>query len=166
MKSSTWKWIGIAALAVIGILALIVGIEWLVVPIHKLPTFLGQKKGRGHYKRRGEALVVVGVVILAVTAYLAYRFAKIDRARIVRRRCRCAVGRYRFRSVLDRLRGVGPVRAGSDVGPRTNLDVRSSARQPDQCRRFGNRSDGFPRFTPVPQLTNLSRENSLARLHV
>ncbi len=76
MKSSTWKWIGIAVLAIVGILALIVGIEWLTVPIHKLPSFLGQKHGRGHYKRRGEAAVVFGVVALAVTAYLAYRMRR------------------------------------------------------------------------------------------
>ena len=76
MKSSTWKWIGIAVLAIVGILALIVGIEWLTVSIHKLPSFLGQKHGRGHYKRRGEAAVAFGVVVLAVTAYLAYRMWK------------------------------------------------------------------------------------------
>jgi len=78
MKSSTWKWIGIAVLAVIGILALIVGIEWLTVPIHKLPSFLGQKKGRGHYKRRGEALVVFGVVVIGVAAYLGYRLRRLS----------------------------------------------------------------------------------------
>ena len=79
MSSTTWKWIGLVVLAVIGVLALIVGIIYLAEPIHSLPAFLGGKTPmgkhhyRGNHKRRGEALLVFAVVVLGVTAYLGYR---------------------------------------------------------------------------------------------
>jgi hypothetical protein len=74
MSSNTkWKWAGVIALGVVGILAFIVAIFWLSEPIHSLPSFLGGKHGRGHYRRRGEALIVLAVVVIAVAAYLGYR---------------------------------------------------------------------------------------------
>jgi hypothetical protein len=74
MSSNTrWKWVGVIALGVVGLLAIIVAILWLSEPIHSLPSFLGGKHGRGHYKRRGEALFVLAIVVLGVAAYLGYR---------------------------------------------------------------------------------------------
>ncbi len=80
------KWIWVIVLAVVGILALVVGILFITQPIHTLPTFLGGKhelvKGkhvRGHYQRRGEGLIAVAVVAFGVAAYLGYRFRRQDR---------------------------------------------------------------------------------------
>jgi hypothetical protein len=74
MSSNTkWKWAGVIALGVVGILAFIVAIFWLSEPIHSLPSFIGGKHGRGHYKRRGEALIVLAIVVIGVAAYLGYR---------------------------------------------------------------------------------------------
>lgn len=70
------KWIWVIILAVIGVLAAIVAIEWLTVPIHSLPSFIGGKHIRGHYKRRGEALALVAVVALGGAVYLAVRFRR------------------------------------------------------------------------------------------
>src|SRR5664280_1390688 len=67
------KWIGVIALTVVGILAAIVAIEYLTVPIHSVPTFLGGKHVRGHYQRRGSALLVLAVVAFGGAAYWTVR---------------------------------------------------------------------------------------------
>jgi hypothetical protein len=68
------KWTVVIILVVVGILAAIVAVEYLTVPIHKLPSFLGGKHHtKGHYKRRGELLVVIAVVVFGAAGYLAYR---------------------------------------------------------------------------------------------
>ncbi|MGA8726823.1 MAG: hypothetical protein WB565_17450, partial [Acidimicrobiales bacterium] len=79
MSATRWKWIGVIALGVIGVLAFIVAILWLTEPIHELPAFLGGKKGHGHYQRRGEALIVFAIVVLAVAGYLGYRLSRSSR---------------------------------------------------------------------------------------
>ncbi len=79
MSPTRWKWIGVIALGVIGVLAFIVAILWLSEPIHELPAFLGGKKGHGHYQRRGEALIVFAIVVLAVAGYLGYRLSRSSR---------------------------------------------------------------------------------------
>ncbi len=71
------KWIGVAVLAVIGIIAAFVAIEYLVVPIHSLPTFLpGHKSGNGHYHKRGAIAAVVALVALGGAVLLAIRFTR------------------------------------------------------------------------------------------
>ena len=70
------KWIGPIVLAVVGVLALIVGILYLTNPIHSLPSLIGGKHIRGHYIHRGEALVVAAVAALGVAAYWASRIRK------------------------------------------------------------------------------------------
>ena len=74
------KWIGVIVLAVIGIIAAIVAVEYLTEPIHSLPSILGGKTAlvhghppRGHYHKRGYAAVVVAVLALGGAAYWAYR---------------------------------------------------------------------------------------------
>jgi uncharacterized membrane protein YidH (DUF202 family) len=71
------KWIGVAVLAVIGIIAAFVAIEYLVVPIHSLPTFLpGHKNINGHYHKRGAVAAVVALVALGGAVLLAIRFTR------------------------------------------------------------------------------------------
>jgi hypothetical protein len=68
------KWIGVIVLAVVGILALIVGVDYLTTSIHHLPSFLGGKRHtKGHYQKRGDALIAIGVVALGGAGYWAYR---------------------------------------------------------------------------------------------
>jgi hypothetical protein len=67
------KWITVIILVVLGVVLGIVAIEWVTVPIHKLPALLnGKHHVKGKYKRRGEALGVVAVVLLGIAGYLAY----------------------------------------------------------------------------------------------
>ena len=74
------KWIGVIALTVVGILAAIVAIEYLTLPIHSVPTFLGGKHIRGHYQRRGSALLVLALVAFGGAAYWAVRIRRAERA--------------------------------------------------------------------------------------
>ena len=74
------KWIGVIALTVVGILAAIVAIEYLTLPIHSVPTFLGGKHVRGHYQRRGSALLVLALVAFGGAAYWAVRIRRAERA--------------------------------------------------------------------------------------
>jgi hypothetical protein len=74
------KWIGVIVLAIIGILAAIVGILYLTESIHSLPSMLGGKTAlvhghppRGHYHKRGYVSLVIAVVALGGAAYWAYR---------------------------------------------------------------------------------------------
>lgn len=68
------KWIWVVVLAIIGILAAIVAVEYLTVAIGHLPSFIpGHKRGRGHYHKRGAIAAVIAVVAFAVAGYLAYR---------------------------------------------------------------------------------------------
>ncbi len=72
------KWIGVIILAVIGVLAAIVAFEYLTLPIHSVPHFLGGKHVRGHYNRRGQALAVIALAALGTSAYLAVRIRRAD----------------------------------------------------------------------------------------
>jgi drug/metabolite transporter (DMT)-like permease len=74
------KWIGVIALTVVGILAAIVAYEYLTLPIHSIPAFLGGKHVRGHYQRRGSALLVLALVAFGGAAYWAVRIRRAERA--------------------------------------------------------------------------------------
>ncbi len=74
------KWIGVIILVIVGIIALIVAIEYLTQPIHSLPSILGGKSAlvnghhvRGHYHKRGYAALVVAIVALGGAVLLAVR---------------------------------------------------------------------------------------------
>jgi len=57
--------------AIIGVVALIVGIIYLTVPIHQLPGFIpGGHPGGGTYHKRGALMVVIGLVFGAAAAVL------------------------------------------------------------------------------------------------
>lgn len=73
------KWVLVIALAVIGVLAAIVAIEYFVVPIHSLPSFIpGHKATAGHYRKRGAAAALVAVVAFVAAGVLAVRFRRED----------------------------------------------------------------------------------------
>lgn len=75
------KWIIVIVLAVIGVLAAIVAIEYFVVPIHSLPSFIpGHRHTPGHYRKRGAAAALVAVVTLVAAGMLAVRFRREDSA--------------------------------------------------------------------------------------
>ncbi len=72
------KWIWVIVLAIIGILAAIVAIEYFVVPIHSLPSYIPgyHHHKRGHYHKRGAIAALIAVIALGAAGYLAYRFAR------------------------------------------------------------------------------------------
>jgi uncharacterized membrane protein YidH (DUF202 family) len=71
------KWVWVAVLIVIGILAAIVAIEYFTVSIHSLPSFIpGHKPIYGHYRKRGAVAAVVAIVAFAAAAVLAIRFSR------------------------------------------------------------------------------------------
>jgi hypothetical protein len=73
------KWIPVVVLAVIGVLAAIVAIEYFVVPIHSLPSFIpGQKPGGGHYHKRGAGAALVALLAFVGAGILAVRATRQD----------------------------------------------------------------------------------------
>lgn len=74
------KWVAVIVLAVIGVLAAIVAIEYFVVPIHSLPSMLGHRQTGGHYRKRGAAAALVAVVAFVGAGLLAVRIRRQDAA--------------------------------------------------------------------------------------
>ncbi len=76
------KWLLVVVLAVIGILAAIVAIEYLTVSIHALPSFIPGHKANdyGHYHKRGAIAAVVALLAFAGAVVLAIRFRRADAA--------------------------------------------------------------------------------------
>jgi uncharacterized membrane protein len=69
--SNTAKWVICAICAILGVVALIYAVIYLAVPIHSLPGFVpGKKATTGHYHKRAFIAAVIGVVLLAIAAYL------------------------------------------------------------------------------------------------
>ena len=69
--SNNAKWIISAICAVLGVIALIYAVIYLAVPIHQLPGFVpGKKAIGGHYHKRAFISAVIGIVLLAIAAYL------------------------------------------------------------------------------------------------
>ena len=60
----------VAVLAVLGILAVVVGIIYLVEPIHSLPSFFpgSAAHGQGHHHIRGYVAIAVGIILLVIAA--------------------------------------------------------------------------------------------------
>ncbi len=58
----------VAVLAVLGILAVVVGIIYLVEPIHSLPSFFpgSAAHGQGHHHIRGYVAIAVGIILLII----------------------------------------------------------------------------------------------------
>ena len=72
------KWIGVVLLAIIGVLAAVVAIEYLTVPIHSLPSFIpGRHRGvNGHYHKRGAGAAVISLAAFVAAGYWAYRIRR------------------------------------------------------------------------------------------
>jgi uncharacterized membrane protein len=69
--SNTAKWVIAAICGILGIIALIYAVIYLAVPIHSLPGFVPGKHGvNGHYHKRALISAVIGIVLLAIAAYL------------------------------------------------------------------------------------------------
>lgn len=61
------------AVAFIGVLCLVAGIMWLVVASHSLPSFFpGTHKGNGHHTKRGTVAAIIGAVLIAAGAIIAF----------------------------------------------------------------------------------------------
>jgi uncharacterized membrane protein HdeD (DUF308 family) len=62
------SWLVRLVLVVLGILAVVVGIIYLVEPIHSLPTFLPGHAlhGLGYHHIRGYIAIVVGIILLVL----------------------------------------------------------------------------------------------------
>ena len=60
----------IVLLVVLGILAVVAGIIYLVEPISSLPSFFPghTAHGRGHHHIRGYVAIVVGIILLIIAA--------------------------------------------------------------------------------------------------
>jgi NADH:ubiquinone oxidoreductase subunit 5 (subunit L)/multisubunit Na+/H+ antiporter MnhA subunit len=60
----------VVVLVVLGILAVIVGIIYLVEPIHSLPAFFPghAKHGRAHHHIRGYVAIAVGIILMIIAA--------------------------------------------------------------------------------------------------
>jgi type VI protein secretion system component VasK len=72
--SSTARWVICAVCAVLGVIALIYAVMYLAVPIHSLPGFVpGKKVGyNGHYHKRALLMAVIGIVLLAIAAFVGW----------------------------------------------------------------------------------------------
>lgn len=57
-------------LVVIGIIAVVVGVIYLIEPIHSLPSFFPghAAHGQGHHHIRGYIAIAVGIILLIVAA--------------------------------------------------------------------------------------------------
>ena len=64
-------------LVVLGILAVVVGVIYLVEPIHSLPSFFPghAPRGQGHHHIRGYIAIAVGIILL-ILAWIAGRFRR------------------------------------------------------------------------------------------
>lgn len=71
--SNTAKWVIAAICGILGIIALIYAVIYLAVPIHSLPGFVpGKQAITGHYHKRALISAVIGIVLIAVAAYLGF----------------------------------------------------------------------------------------------
>jgi len=71
------KWLAVVLLAIIGLLAAFVAIEYFTVSIHALPSYIpGHRSVNGHYHKRGAVAALVAIVALAGSAVLAFRILR------------------------------------------------------------------------------------------
>jgi uncharacterized membrane protein len=71
------KWVLVVVLAIIGVLAAIVAIEYFTVQIHSLPSFIpGRHAVYGHYRKRGAFAALVAIVAFVAAGLLAARILR------------------------------------------------------------------------------------------
>jgi accessory gene regulator protein AgrB len=73
------KWFWVIVLVIIGIIAALVAAEYLTVSIHAVPTWMGRHHGRGHYRKRGAAAVLVAIIAFVGAGYLFFRIRGADK---------------------------------------------------------------------------------------
>jgi NADH:ubiquinone oxidoreductase subunit 5 (subunit L)/multisubunit Na+/H+ antiporter MnhA subunit len=68
------SWLIRFVLVVLGILAVVVGVIYLIEPIHSLPSFFPGHalRGQGHHHIRGYIAIAVGIILL-ILARIARR---------------------------------------------------------------------------------------------
>lgn len=68
--SSTARWVICGVFAVLGVIALIYAVIYVAVPIHSIPGFVpGKRPVDGHYHKRALLVAIIGVVLLAISAF-------------------------------------------------------------------------------------------------
>jgi NADH:ubiquinone oxidoreductase subunit 5 (subunit L)/multisubunit Na+/H+ antiporter MnhA subunit len=61
------SWLVRIVLVVLGVLALVAGVIYLIEPVHSLPSFFpGHAPGQIHHHTRGYVAIAVGIVLLIV----------------------------------------------------------------------------------------------------
>jgi hypothetical protein len=71
------KWLGVILLAIVGVVAAIVAVEYLTVPIHSLPSFIpGKHDVNGHYHKRGAVAALIAIAAFVAAGYWAYRLRR------------------------------------------------------------------------------------------
>jgi hypothetical protein len=73
------KWFWVIVLVIIGVIAALVAAEYLTVSIHAVPTWMGRHHGRGHYRKRGAAAVLVAIIAFVGAGYLFFRIRSADK---------------------------------------------------------------------------------------
>lgn len=71
------KWLTVVLLAIVGLLAAFVAIEYFTVSIHSLPSYIpGHRNVNGRYHVRGAIAALIAIVALAGAAVLAIRIVR------------------------------------------------------------------------------------------
>jgi hypothetical protein len=66
-------------LGVLGVLAIAAAIVYYTVPAHSLPAFMGTLKAKAHRVKRGEAALIIGIVLLVASIVLGVISARNSR---------------------------------------------------------------------------------------
>lgn len=81
--SSSARWVICVVLAILGVLALIYAVIYVSVPIHSLPGFVpGKRPVNGHYHKRALLVAIIGIVLLAISAFVGMTARNATTARV------------------------------------------------------------------------------------
>ena len=74
------KWVGVIILAIVGVLAAFVAIEYFTVQIHALPSYIPGHEALkyGHYRKRGALAALIAIIAIALAVFLALRIRRSD----------------------------------------------------------------------------------------
>ena len=79
LHSAGMKWVAVIVLAVIGVLAAIVAIEYFTVQIHSLPSFIpGHRPVSGHYHKRGAVAALIAILAFVGAGVLVARIRRAE----------------------------------------------------------------------------------------
>ena len=81
--SSSARWVICGVLAILGVLALIYAVIYVTVPINSLPGFVpGKRPVGGHYHKRALLVAVIGIVLLAISAFVGMKARRSTTAQV------------------------------------------------------------------------------------